>query len=340
MLSEKQLKELGIGNWSTLAKDFDGADLLLGNGFSLNLSGYFEYKSLFEEFLKQWEPSASECKIFRSFGTNNFELIQESLINAKRVNKLLRIAINHKIDHTIELLKNGLIKSIRNTHPSSSQIDRDQLKRLSTQLNNFGDIFTLNYDLFLYHIIMQMKDESDKQNRYAPYSDYFWSEHDKQFMQFMDYDEYPRNHVYYLHGALFLFKISPDTLKLRRGDAPRELIEMIGEVITRGTMPLFVSEGKYKEKLKTIERSSYLSFCYESLGTSENKLVIFGSSLSYQDTHIANAINYRRNRRELAIAIHIGNKSRDELQEIMKRLKAKFKSHNIYFFDSETIFKF
>jgi len=265
----------------------------------------------------------------------------EILIDAKRVNELFEIDTdNRRIDGAIKFLKNGLIESIRNNHPRSSQINQEQLQRLSIQLNNFSDIFTLNYDLFLYHIILKMKDKSDKENRDAPYSDYFWGEYDEQFKQFMDYDYPNRKHIYYLHGALFLFKIPPDTLKLRRGDAPRELIEMIGDVITRGIMPLFVSEGHYKEKLKAIERSNYLSFCYEALEQSKNKLVIFGSSLSSQDAHIANAINYKRNNRELAIAIHIGNKSKDELEREMKSLKAKFKFHKIYFFDSETIFKF
>lgn len=340
MLNEKQLKELGVLNWTSLAKDFDGADLLLGNGFSLNITGHFAYESLFEEFLKLCTPS--DRRIFSSFKTNNFERIQEILIDAKKVNELFKIATdNSRIDNAIELLKKGLIKSIRNTHPSSSQIDWNQLQQLSIQLNNFCDIFTLNYDLFLYHIILQMKDESDKENKLAPYSDYFWGgEPDEQFKQFMDYDDYHDKHVYYLHGALFFFKIPPDTFKLKRGDEPKELVTMIGDVINRGIMPLFVSEGKYKEKLKAKERSNYLSFCYERLEKSQNRLVIFGSSLSNQDAHITNAINYKKKRRELAIAIHIGNKSKNELAEIMKRLKAKFRFHKIYFFDSETIFDF
>ncbi len=339
MVSEKQLETLGVLNWSVLAKDFEGANLLLGNGFSINLAGHFNYKSLFEEFLELC--TTSDRKIFSSFKTNNFERIQEILIDAKKVNELFKIATDSsRIDDAIKVLKDGLIKSIRNTHLSSAQIDRNQLQQLSMQLNNFGDIFTLNYDLFLYHIILQMKDKSVKQNKEAPYSDFFWGEYDERFKQFMNYDDYPRNHVYYLHGALFLFKIPPDTLKLRRGGAPRELIEMIGEVITRGRMPLFVSEGKYKEKLEAIKSSNYLSSCYEVLEQSKNPLVIFGSSLSEQDAHIANAINYKRNNRELAIAIHIGNKSKDKLEKEMKRLKGKFKFHKIYFFDSETIFKF
>jgi len=115
---------------------------------------------------------------------------------------------------------------------------------------------------------------------------------------------------------------------------------MIGDVIRKGRMPLFVSEGTSKEKLKTIEQSNYLSFCYENLEISSNKLVIFGSSLSLRDTHIANAINYKKNKRELSIAIHINDKSKNYLEKEITRLKAKFKSHKIHFFDSATIFDF
>jgi len=338
MVSEKQLKELNIGNWLNLAKDFKGADLLLGNGFSINLHGHFNYASLFQEFLKKRTPS--ERKIFKSFGTHDFELIQEILLSAKKVNEIFNIAKNdRKIDDAIKILKDGLIESIQKNHPSSSKIDMKQLQKLSVQLNNFGDIFALNYDLFLYHIIMQAKDESKRQKKPAPYSDYCWDKYDEQFLKFVNYDDLHDKHIYYLHGALFLFKIPPDTFKLRRGDKPKELMTMIGDVITNGKMPLFVSEGSYKEKLKTIERSNYLSFCYEKLENSENNLVIFGSSLKY-DKHITNAINHKNNKRKLAIAIHIGNKSKNELEAEINRFKKDFKGHKKYFFDSETIFKF
>jgi hypothetical protein len=338
MVSEKQPQELDIESWPELSNTFKEADLLLGNGFSLNLAGHFNYDSLFEEFLKRRKPE--ERRTFRNFRTNNFELIQEILNNAKRVNELLGIDMDSKIDDVMESLRNGLIQTIQQTHPQSNKIDKTQLQKLSIQLNNFGDIYTLNYDLFLYHIILKIKDKSDKERIIAPYSDYFWGEDDKQFLQFMDYDDYHPKHVYYLHGALFIFKMPPGTFKLRRADIPKELIVMIGDIINKGTMPLFVSEGKYTEKLKAIERSKYLGFCYEHLEKSDKKLVIFGSSLSSQDAHIADAINHKRNNRELAIAIHTNRKTRDKIEEEIKRLRKIFKRHKIHFFDSETIFKF
>jgi len=340
MVSEKQLEELGVVNWSVLAKDFGGADLLLGNGFSLTITGHFDYDSLFQEFLRNCSPAGRNT--FRKFGTSSFELILEKLRNARDVNQILKIETLNQIDGAIERLKTGLVTAIQANHPRSDTTDWEQLKRIASQLSTFKDIYTLNYDLFLYHIIMQMKDEAAGQKIDMPYSDYFWGgDPEDQYKYFVDYDEYHDKHVYYLHGALFLFKIPPDTFKLKRGTEPKELVSMIGDVINNGRMPLFVSEGGSKEKLKAIERSNYLNFCYGRLEISENNLVIFGSSLSRQDTHIANAINYKKkNKRELAIAIHIGNKSKDDLEKEIKRLKAKFKSHKIYFFDSKTIFKF
>ena len=104
MLNEKHLKELNVLNWASLAKDFEGADLLLGNGFSLNITGHFAYESLFEEFLKLCTPS--NRRIFSSFKTNNFERIQEILIDARKVNELFKIATeDSRIDDAIQTLK-------------------------------------------------------------------------------------------------------------------------------------------------------------------------------------------------------------------------------------------
>jgi hypothetical protein len=157
----------------------------------------------------------------------------------------------------------------------------------------------------------------------------------------MDFDDMHDKHIFYLHGALFIFKISPETCKLKRSGKTEELISTIGKEINSGRMPLFVSEGTSKEKEKTIEQSEYLSDCFKSLEESENKLVIYGSSLSSQDQHIIDAINYKENNsRELAIAVHTDNKSSDDLEKYIKKLKAIFKFHKPKFFESQSLFHF
>jgi len=339
MVSDKRLEELGVVNWSALSKNFNGADLLLGNGFSLNITGHFNYDSLFQVFLRNCSPA--ECNTFKKFGTSSFEFILEKLLNTKDVNRILKIEARNQIDNAIERLKTGLVTAIQANHPRSDMIDWEQLKRVANQLSTFNDIFTLNYDLFLYHIILVLKDKYEVDQSVRPYNDYFWGDHSAQFKVFMDYQNYSQyRHLYYLHGALFLFQEPPDTLKLIRADYSKELIKLIGDAIEEGRMPLFVSEGKSKEKVKAINRSAYLTFTRENLEKAERSLVIFGTSLSNQDRHIVKAINYNRNKRDLAVSIHIGTKSSDDIEREINRIKKSFSLHKVQFFNSETLFDF
>jgi hypothetical protein len=144
--------------------------------------------------------------------------------------------------------------------------------------------------------------------------------------------------VYYLHGALFLFK-EPSyayDLKLRRGGSGVELIEVISRNIRDGRMPLFVSEGTAEQKKQAISRSDYLTFALEKLASSGKALVIFGTSLSDQDRHIVDTIN--ENKRVLAVSIHIDTKSRREIESTEYQIRSKFPEHELVFFDSSTLF--
>lgn len=71
---------------------------------------------------------------------------------------------------------------------------------------------------------------------------------------------------------------------------------------TLDDVPLFVSEGKVEEKLKTIRSSDYLSFCYEQLLSHEGALCVFGHDLGAQDKHLVDAIR-QANVTTLAISV-------------------------------------
>ncbi len=77
-------RKLQIEPWENVKERFRGADLLLGNGFSINISSTFSYQSLFNEFLKTCYPREKE--IFAKFNTTNFEDIMKSLGDAATVN--------------------------------------------------------------------------------------------------------------------------------------------------------------------------------------------------------------------------------------------------------------
>lgn len=109
-MNDETLRELGIRSWAEISDEFQGADLLLGNGFSLNFSALLNYGSLFEKFLDSCEPEDAE--LFRHFNTTNFESIQEQLLSAKKVNELFGLP-THPIDPAVRKLRDGLITSVQ-----------------------------------------------------------------------------------------------------------------------------------------------------------------------------------------------------------------------------------
>src|SRR5690625_4273533 len=211
MISRETLQDNEIFDWDNVQSDFsEPPDLLLGNGFTLQFSDKFSYSSLFENFLANCSSPFKE--IFQGFETNNFELIQRQLLYAHNVNTILNLPIA-QIEQAIQKFKDGLIETIEEVHPSSETIHFDQLIKIAEQLECFCDIYTFNYDLYLYHIIMlttdiweELKKKNDVKN-YRPYQDYFWGGYAPEgFRQFVNYQgEQIYKHIYYLHGALFLY---------------------------------------------------------------------------------------------------------------------------------------
>jgi hypothetical protein len=334
MISKDALKPLGILRWEELRADYHHADLLLGNGFSVNLYDKFAYHPLFDSFLANC--TKEDETIFRKFQTANFESIQQTLSSAKKVNDILGTR-NPRIDELLNQLKDGLINVIRENHPRFQDIPQDRLRLIAEQLDFFNDIFTLNYDLYLYHIIMKSVDRHKHDEAVRPYGDYFWGEIDDQFKGFTGYQNYKvYKNVYYLHGALFLFRQANQDLKLKRDSI--ELIELVGKTIEGGLMPLFVSEGSSDDKLNTISQSRYLLFARDKLKEAENPLVIFGASLSEPDRHIIAALN--QHKRKIAMSIFIDDKSEDALKTVIRSLKHQLSSHDVQFFDSSTLFSF
>jgi len=347
MISQNQLRELEIYSWADLENDFKNSSIVLGNGFSRSLADTFNYESLFTEFLSKC-PS-EHVNIFRRFDTTNFENIMEKLTYAIYVNELFDKQ-EPKIEEAAKILQDGLITTIRDIHPKSEAIFWDRLETIANKIRFFSDIYTLNYDLFIYHIIMILKDQFEKneQQLNSPeykklwqYSDSFYGdEHEGEFRRCKYYIESTwYRAVYYLHGALFIFGFGEQIgeMKLIRKDREIELIELIGDTIKEGNMPVFVCEGSSDKKLEQINSSSYLKWVHKVFDrTKQHKFVIFGCSLSQQDTHIIDVLDKPAN--SLAISLHIGEKTIGKLKTIEQDYENKFTKAEVRFFDSATLF--
>ncbi len=334
MLDSGELAELGVIDWPRIAERFRGADLLLGNGFSLSLAGHFSYSSLFQEFLEACD--GADCEILEGFETNSFELILGKLGTAQSVNQIMGIDTS-EIERLADIVKNGLALAIHSNHPTKEYIDWGQLERIALSLQAFGDIFTLNYDLFLYHMVMLLTDKHRQDRTIRGYSDYFWGGYGPDFQLFMERQDYPEYKlVHYLHGALFIFSESYGTTLKVKKSGDDELLGAIADAIDGWGVPLFVAEGESREKMEAINRNRYLQFALERLKSSQNRLVVFGASLSPPDQHIVNAIN--ANNRELAVGIHVGDKDGNQVRREKLRVESIFSNHSVRCFDSDTLF--
>ncbi len=330
----RTVADIKIYHWSEIQDTFKGADIFLGNGFSININPALNYRSLFERF--QTYLDSEEQSIFKKFNSTNFEGIQNKLSDALEVNTIFGHKVE-EIEKALQQLKSGLLSSIKDLHPNYSLIDPRTIINLSQGLDWFENIYTTNYDTFLYHVILTTMDRFRRDKIIRRFQDFFRA--DGINLRFTDETINGFRNIYYLHGALFLYKEQEMTIKIRRGSKTEELLDLIRLRVRLGNLPIFVSEGRASLKEETISRNKYLSFCRSAFRDSNDRLVIYGFSFSDSDNHLISDLNW--NKRKLAIGLHLSGlndgKILQKVRHIEKKLY-KYRSREIRFFDSKTLF--
>jgi hypothetical protein len=139
-----------------------------------------------------------------------------------------------------------------------------------------------------------------------------------------------------MHGALHLVNEPEKKISLDEEDQHknRTLTEKVSTTWKRGRRPLFISEGLSEKKRKMISKSDYLRHAFgEFRKLIENRdLVIFGTSLSDQDSHIINAIVESKAKR-VCVALH-----QPEIDTVRKiaSWRQKFGDLELIFFDAKS----
>ena len=337
-MTPKELSKIGVFDWKDIKIRKNPPDLLLGNGFSVNINRHLSYKSLFNYFLtKHAKPLDKELN---RFGTPNFELILNKLNCAYEVNRAMKLE-KEKISQAIECLKTGLIKTIRDVIQFSENSYNPKFKKIAYDFSYFNDIYTTNYDLFLYYIILTSNKFHKPNNSINYYSDYYYRNYPgKQFLKFKGKQlDRSYKYVHYLHGSLFIFNRGKNNLKIRTHSESSDLISLITERIKSKEFPLFVSEGSNTDKKKIINNNDYLSFCLSNLKDTKKDLLVYGHSLSDVDSHILDAI--RKKPRNLIISIYpSSNSTLDTILQMKESYVNKFPNYSktIEFIDSRTLF--
>lgn len=312
--------------------------LLLGNGASLAIWDKFSYRSLFEIAS---DPSQGEhlhpkdIAIFNDMETTNFEGVLSSLAIARMV--CIHLGKDYTdIDERYSSIRNALRSAILAVHLPYDKLSDAVKRSIRRDYELYRYIYTTNYDLLPYWV--SMLDGS-----YHKIKDYMWCGSGRFDLE--DTNEWAScSFLLYLHGALHLFhNVSGDTRKIVRGEDYGNILSQLNG--NYDDIPLFVSEGTAKEKLKAIRRNEYLDFAYWKLRYHRGPMVVFGSSLSKEhDQHIIDAMRHwaeydkireKHQPRPLAVSVHPSTSSNDRI-ELKNRLVTQLNKCAIDFFDSTT----
>lgn len=319
--------------------------LLMGNGFSMAYDrDIFSYNALYDFLESQNDPLLN--KLFGAIKTKNFELVMQQLDTTIALLDAVgaEVGIKQQILDATEKLKLSLLRSVKELHPEHvfkiPEGCADACAAfLRLFLDNGGQVFTTNYDLLLYWVLMRRKlaqhndgfgkeleNPLEVQRGQEPeYSDLVWGPNSGQ------------QNVHYLHGALHLFDMGSEVIKEQYTNSGF-LLENITKRLNKGSYPIFVTAGNGEEKLEHIRHNRYLSFCYDRLQGIEGSLVTFGFNFGPYDDHIITAINKAAKRGANAAqklrSVYIGTYSEVDVKHIQS-IQSKFQL-KVHIYDAKT----
>ncbi len=316
--------------------------LLLGNGFSIAYdSKIFSYNAL-SQFI---ETSSNNLvkELFSVIKTSNFEQIMQQLTLTRNIISLFGNDPNllQIIDQSIIELQNSLINAIEALHPDHvftipEEKSASCAKFLQEYLDNDGNIFSTNYDLLLYWILMrnQLHNTIDGFGKDLIENDDWKNEDDPEFSELRWGKHKEKQRIFYLHGALPIFDDGIEIVKeIYDG---HYLLENIKKRMDKGQYPVFVTAGDGNEKLNHIVHNHYLSFCYDSLCKTDGSLITYGFNFGDSDQHIIHAINKAASQplANCLRSVYIGVYS-DEDKSHIESIENKFKC-KVHIFDSKS----
>jgi hypothetical protein len=316
--------------------------LLLGNGFSMAYDhDIFSYNAL-HSFIESMEDE-DLSKILAVIETKNFELIMQYLDNLAALISVFDGGeeLREKIEAASAKLKSSLLDAVKSLHPEHVfTVPEEEVKACAKFLNLFlargGSVFSTNYDLLLYWILMRseiinhidgcgrdaLNFEPGIDSEEIDWSDLYWGRNKE------------RQNVFYVHGALPFFDAGSEVVK-EEYTYSAYLLENIRARMENGEYPIFVTAGNGDEKLAHIMHNHYLSFCFDKLCEITGTLVTFGFNFGEYDRHIIEAINRaaKNGRKEFPklVSVYIGVYSeadKKHIEEIEHLFKVKIRIYD------------
>lgn len=276
--------------------------LLLGNGFSIGCrADIFHYASLYGEADFSDIPEAQQ--VFEVLNTQDFEVAIRMLESGSKILPVYapgETASAQTMNNHAIALKELLVATIAGNHPAGPNvIEEAKFWACRTFLSNFlasekgGHVFTLNYDLLLYWVLMHEDNPFGADVLELRKNDSFGNDEDDPEADYVVWQGETAAHssnVHFLHGALHLFDSGAELQKYTWVRKGVPLVEQARAAIAENKFPLFVSEGTSTQKKNKIRHNAYLYQCFKVL--TSNALVgthcffLFGHSLAESDDHI------------------------------------------------------
>jgi hypothetical protein len=298
--------------------------LLVGSGFSAALDRRYLYTSLYE----QADVLTPALKmIFQELETKDFEEVIRAIRHANVICDVYQK--NVAFDPEIQTVKCALLQAISKVHHShQAEISETKARQCYVFLKNFTEVFTLNYDLLPYWVLMRNSHENTFKDGFG-----YASGEGRDFLRSSVHEA----NFHYLHGALHLYERDGFTYKLNfkaQNDRKYYLIEQIKSNLSENRFPLFVSEGRPADKVKHIQSNSYLSEALQKLKTTgqaqKTALFTYGVSFNISDRHILEALS-QSGCHSFFIGVYGRNATSQLNYNVTKVLNSSF---NVKFYDT------
>ncbi|MGO3984231.1 DUF4917 family protein [Pseudomonas sp. SAS7] len=272
-----------IHQWQSIVSNYRHGALLMGNGASMAISGSFGYSSLLGHARENGLFDDDVQTLFRHFETDDFELILRLVWQAARVNKTLAIQ-DLRTRKAYLNVRDCLIQAVRAIHPLHEDVVK-HLPQMHSFLKEFNTVFSLNYDLLVYWAMMYGFEMQRSHAFKDCFKDGSFAENWRIYRERIG--ETSNTLVFYPHGNLALCRdITEQEFKIK-GKGNNLLDEILNSWVSGTRVPLFVSEGTLRQKIRSIHSSFYLSTVYrEILKTPRIKLTILGWAMGDQDIHL------------------------------------------------------
>lgn len=297
--------------------------LLLGNGFSI---GHFSYSNLLEN--AGLAEDGPERALFRILDTVDFERVILALEDGAIVAQAYENAASATLwAADADKVRNALVTAIRATHPAHREDISDQIPACAAVLKRFSSIFTLNYDLLLYWVILEDTKSFKDGFGLGKESNGFRG----------PFNEGAYCNVFNLHGGLHLFKTASGTIQ-KRLMGSSGVIDAIAQTITEDRrVPILVTEGKSTSKMARINSVPYLKHCYDKLRALSGSCFVYGHSAKENDGHIYRAV-FSSQIDRLYFCIHRPTSNINEIDGELARYQKQSRSRIEYVFvDAETV---